>query len=129
MTPWAHAACGATLAWLSAGKQPPRWTGWLLGSVLPDVDFVLLVPWLGRPAGHRTITHAPLFQLGVAWLLRRYGFGPVFYGQLVHSLTDSMGRGHPRGVAWLWPLRWQRVDLFTPLTHWLRQHLFVLETR
>jgi membrane-bound metal-dependent hydrolase YbcI (DUF457 family) len=85
--------------------------GLLLGSVLPDIDFVLLVPLLGRARGHRTLTHAPMFQLWLAWRLRRLGFWSLLVGQLVHSVTDSLGPGNPAGVAWLWPLVWRRVSL------------------
>jgi membrane-bound metal-dependent hydrolase YbcI (DUF457 family) len=83
--------------------------GIVLGSVLPDLDFVLLVPLMGRRRGHRTVTHAPAFQLIAAWLLRPFGFWSVFVGQLTHSLADSLGAGHPPGVAWLWPLVWRRI--------------------
>ncbi|NJK80351.1 MAG: metal-dependent hydrolase [Chloroflexaceae bacterium] len=84
----------------------------VFGGMVPDIDFLVLLPLMGRMAGHRTITHAPLFQIGLAWLLRRWGFWSVLLGQLLHSFTDSLGPGNPRGVAWLWPWRWQRVDMF-----------------
>jgi membrane-bound metal-dependent hydrolase YbcI (DUF457 family) len=105
-----HACVGLAIgkaAALCGGRL--NWAGLLLGSVLPDIDFVFLVPWLGRVRGHRTITHAPLFQVGVAWVLRKYGFWAVFIGQFAHSLVDSLGPGMPRGVAWLWPLIWRRI--------------------
>lgn len=123
MTPYAHAACGLALAWLTRPPHhPPQWAGWLIGSVLPDLDFVLLVPLLGRQMGHRTITHAPAFQVGMAWLLRRYGFWAVLGGQLVHSLADSCGHGNPRGVAWFVPFHWNRVDVISPLMSLVRGH-------
>lgn len=111
MTPWAHALSGVLL------REACARCGWrlslrgvVLGSVLPDIDFLLFVPWLGRARGHRTITHAPLVQLGIAWLLRRYGFGAVLLGQVLHSLTDSLGRGTPSGVAWLYPFVRRRLS-------------------
>lgn len=112
MKPWEHALVGV---WLAGGMArcglPVRLPGVLLGSVLPDIDFLLLVPVVGRLAGHRTITHAPVFHIGVALVLRRLGFWSMLAGQLCHSLTDSMGPGKPRGVAWAWPVLWRRVDI------------------
>jgi membrane-bound metal-dependent hydrolase YbcI (DUF457 family) len=110
MTPWGHAAVGLGLAGAAAAwGWRARLPGLLLGSVLPDIDFVLLVPLLGRQRGHRTITHAPVFQLWLAWRLRRMGFWSLLVGQLAHSVADSLGPGNPAGVAWLWPLVWRRV--------------------
>lgn len=110
MSPWGHLLVGGCVAAaLRCGGWSPRRAGLLLGSVLPDLDFLLLVPLVGRVRGHRTITHAPLFQLLVAWKLRRLGFWSVLLGQLLHSLADSLGEGNPPGVAWLWPIIWRRV--------------------
>jgi membrane-bound metal-dependent hydrolase YbcI (DUF457 family) len=84
--------------------------GIIVGSIIPDIDFLLLVPFLGRKRGHRTITHAPVFQVLLALALRhRLGFWSVLVGQLAHSMADSQGPGNPSGVAWLWPLVWRRV--------------------
>jgi membrane-bound metal-dependent hydrolase YbcI (DUF457 family) len=83
--------------------------GIVVGSIIPDIDFLLLAPFLGRARGHRTITHAPVFQVLLALALRRLGFWSVLVGQLAHSVADSRGPGKPSGVAWLWPLVWRRV--------------------
>jgi membrane-bound metal-dependent hydrolase YbcI (DUF457 family) len=80
--------------------------GIIVGSVIPDIDFLFLAPFLGRERGHRTITHAPVFQVVLALVLRRLGFWSVLVGQLAHSVADS--QGSPTGVAWLWPLLWRR---------------------
>jgi hypothetical protein len=114
VTPWGHAAVGLCIADVAAlcGWRINR-SGILLGSVIPDLDFLFLVPFLGRLHGHRTMTHAPLFQLGLAWLLRRYGFWSVLVGQLAHSIADSATSRQRPGIAWLWPLKWQRLHLET----------------
>jgi membrane-bound metal-dependent hydrolase YbcI (DUF457 family) len=112
MTPLGHTIVGICLGDVvsACGGRVNR-LGLLLGSIVPDLDMIFLVPWMGRERGHRTITHSPVFQVLLAWLLRRFGFWSVLAGQLAHSAADSLGEGHPRGVAWLWPLVWQRVLL------------------
>jgi membrane-bound metal-dependent hydrolase YbcI (DUF457 family) len=104
MTPWGHAAVGLGMAGVAAAwGWRAKLPGLLLGSVLPDIDFVLLVPLLGRQRGHRTITHAPVFQLWLAWRLRRMGFWSLLVGQLAHCgrwcgggwpLDDTARRRH-----------------------------------
>lgn len=113
MTPLGHTLVGLGLAGVATvcGARP-NLAGIVLGSVVPDIDFLLLVPWMGRERGHRTITHAPVFQVVLAWALRRLGFWSVLGGQVAHSLADSLGPGYPPGVAWWWPLVWRRVCLW-----------------
>ncbi len=110
MTPVGHTLVGLCIA---GGAARCGWhinrAGVVLGSVLPDLDILVFVPFLGRMQGHRTITHAPVVQIGLAWLLARFDSGSVLLGMLAHSGVDSVGDGNPRGVAWLWPVvrrRW-----------------------
>lgn len=77
--------------------------GVMVGSLLPDLDFFLLVPFVGRKRGHRTAMHSPVFHMIMAVLLRRLGMGSVLLGALVHSLIDDFMPGDPPGVAWFWP--------------------------
>ncbi len=110
MTPLGHTAVGLCIASVATSRGwRVNLLGLLIGSVIPDLDFVFLVPFMGRKRGHRTVTHAPVFQVLLAWALRRWGFWSVLVGQLAHSLTDSLGAGKPPGVAWLWPLVWRRM--------------------
>lgn len=113
MNPLQHTIVGLHLAGIAnhCGWRVNT-VGVLLGSVLPDIDFLVLVPFLGRKRGHRTITHAPAFHIILAFVLRRFGFWSVLAGLLSHSITDNLTvRDRASGVAWLWPLVWRRVPL------------------
>lgn len=113
MTPLQHAAVGWGLAGMATRcGWRVNIAGVLLGSVLPDIDFVLFVPFLGRRQGHRTITHAPACHIVLALMLRRFGFWSVLAGLLAHSAADNITRvDRASGVAWLWPLVWKRIPL------------------
>lgn len=104
----------ATIALVAV--QLAQWSGFrpnerifVLGSMLPDLDFLLFVPVLGRVRGHRTITHSPVFQIFFAVIFHKYGFGSLLSGMLLHSLVDAfLGRKPSTGLAWLWPFMWER---------------------
>lgn len=85
--------------------------GVFLGSLLPDLDFVLLVPFLGRRRGHRTAMHSPVCSVISALFLRRFGMGSVLLGALAHSLIDDFVPGDPPGVAWFWPFSGARFRI------------------
>ncbi len=77
--------------------------GILIGSILPDLDFLLL-PFGEREYIHRTFCHSPFFMLGAALLLRsRLPAGAVLYSGLLHLLVDNFWGGDPPGVAWFFP--------------------------
>jgi len=112
MKPMGHAIVGISFAYgVHQFGYRVNPFGCVLGSVLPDIDIVLFAPFLGRMRGHRTITHAPAFQLLLAWSLRRYGFWSVFLGQILHSLADNAGGGKPAGVAWAFPFSLKRMQI------------------
>ena len=112
MSPVGHAVLGWCVAHVAARRGwQVNILGFVLGSVVPDTDFVTLVPLIGRMKGHRTITHAPAFQLLLAWILRRMGFWSVFGGQVIHSLVDNLWGGDPPGIAWVWPLWGKRIQV------------------
>jgi len=85
--------------------------GILIGSLLPDADFLFLVPFIGRQRGHRTVTHSPAFHLATGYLFRRYGFWSVFVGAMMHSAIDDFETGKPPGISWFWPISNSRVRL------------------
>ena len=91
--------------------------GVLIGSLLPDLDFLLLVPFVGRQRGHRTAMHSPAFHLIAAYLFRQYGFWSVLAGAMLHLAIDDVHAGKPPGVAWLWPFSKGRIKL---LPTWAR---------
>lgn len=112
MTPFGHLIVGATLArWLRWHGVPVRTEGVLVGSVLPDIDW-LAVPFASsRQMVHRMGTHSPL-ALGLAGLLlRRLGTGSVIAGGLSHILIDNWMGGNPPGVGWAYPFVRQRLAL------------------
>ena len=103
----------AALAFVAV--QVAKWSGlrprenvFFVSSILPDLDFLLLTPILGRVKGHRTITHSPVFQIFFALVFHKFGFWSLLGGMLLHSLVDSVMHGKPPGIAWFWPLRWER---------------------
>ena len=87
--------------------------GFVFGSIIPDIDFILFVPFLGRVKGHRTVTHSLLFISLLSFLLRnKYGFFSVFWGGLLHLVIDDLDVGIPPGVSWFWPIIPRRFRLF-----------------
>lgn len=81
----------------------------VISSVIPDLDFLLFAPWMGRAQGHRTITHAPMVQILVALFFFRRNFGSALAGLILHSLIDNFTIGKPPGVAWFWPFIRSRI--------------------
>jgi len=79
----------------------------VVSTILPDVDFFIFVPFLGKVKGHRTITHSLFFQFVLAVIFKRFGFWSVFGGLFFHSFVDNF-IGKPPGIAWLWPIKWER---------------------
>lgn len=110
-------------AWAGAGF------GLVLGSLLPDTDFLIMLPVYLFDSGvalgiHRTFTHSVITAAAVAallwlWLGRRDGGAPlaagVGAGMLLHSVTDVFTWFG--GVSLLWPLGFlgvpDRVDLWS----------------
>lgn len=87
--------------------------GLMVGSLIPDIDFILFVPFMGRMDGHRTITHSLLFIFLFAILFRKQlGFFSTLIGGLLHLIVDDLNSGIPPGVAWLWPIIPERIQLF-----------------
>jgi membrane-bound metal-dependent hydrolase YbcI (DUF457 family) len=86
-------------------------TGVMIGSLLPDIDFLILVPWLGRARGHRTVTHSPAWHIITGVVFRRWGIGSFLLGAVLHSIVDDLSLGRPPGVAWLWPFQSSRLHL------------------
>ncbi len=77
--------------------------GVLLGSVLPDMDLVLL-PFGKREHVHRTFSHSPFFALVAARLLSSWlPANAVFCGGMSHVLVDNFWGGDPPGVGWFFP--------------------------
>lgn len=83
------------------------------GALLPDLDkrqsivgrlLFPLTGWLEYQFGHRTFTHALVFQLIAGLILYHtipFGwFLAVMSGWISHSFADMMT---PSGVCWLWP--------------------------
>lgn len=88
---------------------PLRENVFIVSSILPDLDFLLFVPIMGRMRGHRTITHSPVFQILLALFFRKIGFWSIFGGMFLHSLVDSVTNRKPsKGIAWFWPFEWER---------------------
>jgi hypothetical protein len=107
--PHEHALAGVgVLLIIRILRIPIKPITFLAGSILPDFDFFLFAPFFGRVKGHRTISHSPIFQVGLAWMLRRFGFSSLLGGMLLHSMIDNFTYGRPPGIAWLWPFRWDR---------------------
>ena len=98
--------------WEAAGKVKLSRISWmllLLGSILPDLDFLL--EWTISPGFHRTFTHSLLFALIIFilsfFLFCNLGFRkktePVFalgLGILIHLLIDLISS---QGIPLLWP--------------------------
>lgn len=111
MTPAGH---GAVAFCLAAASPRLSWPAVVLGSVIVDIDFVLV----GLPqfnALHRVITHNVFFvalvaAIGAAWApasRRSIVALSLALGGASHLLVDSMLDGNPSngiGVAFLWPL-------------------------
>lgn len=105
MSPLGHAAIA-----LLARRAIMRYTntnldlqGILLGSVLPDLDIVLL-PFGKREYVHRTFSHSPFLVLIAAFLLSsRLPANAVLCGGVSHLLVDNFWGGDPPGVAWFFP--------------------------
>ncbi len=77
--------------------------GVLLGSVLPDLD-LLLLPFGKREHVHRTFSHSPFLVLVAAFLLSsRLPTNAVLCGGVSHLLLDNFWGGDPPGVAWFFP--------------------------
>ncbi len=124
MTPLGHAAVG-----LVVGHVDRRLVAWhvALGSVLPDIDFVLV--WAPQfNAWHRVVTHNLLFvaaaAIAVGWPIarrRRSPLAPVVLalaiGGVLHLLVDACmdtNASNGIGVAILWPfdaLMWSPFNL------------------
>ena len=114
MTPLGHAAVSYVL-----GRSIPRWPMWgfLIGGVLPDIDFLLLSLESFNDF-HRTATHNVFFVsliaiVGAACLIGRpirdrltFAAAALIAGGL-HLLIDSFmdaNGSNGIGVAILWPL-------------------------
>jgi hypothetical protein len=118
----------------AGGKVDRR--GMFVGSVLPDVDFVLL-PFIPRILSHRTAVHSlSWITLAAAWLRHRFGFGSVWLGGLTHLVADELNscdrrHGHWPRQMWLFPFDigrppWRRCLLdmgAVPGPQWLRVFL------
>ena len=77
--------------------------GIVLGSILPDLDLMLL-PFGKREHVHRTVGHSPLLVLIAAWLLSsRLPADALVCGGISHLLVDNFWGGDPPGVAWFFP--------------------------
>jgi hypothetical protein len=64
--------------------------GIIWGSVLPDIDY-LLVPFTSRFLAHRTVTHTPLWTVMIAAAMQqRWGFWSTWLGGLVHLAADEL---------------------------------------
>jgi len=93
---------------LARAGIPVNSKGMQWGSILPDVDY-LLVPLVPRFVAHRTVTHTPLCTALVAGLAgRRWGFWSTWLGGLVHLAADELAgcdtrRGHWSRLMWLFP--------------------------
>ncbi len=117
MTPVGHGAFGYVTGRGLARVGPIGVTAVVVGSVLPDIDF--LVVWAPQfNAWHRVVTHNLLFcavaTVLAAWLgahrhgrARAWAWGlGVALGSLGHLLVDSAmdtNGSNGIGVAWLWP--------------------------
>ena len=114
MKPHEHGAIAISAALLGRSlKMNIKPLGVIFGSLIPDIDFILFVPFMGRMGGHRTITHSLLFVFLVALLFRkRLGFYSTLIGGFLHLFIDDLNTGIPPGVAWLWPIVPKRIQLF-----------------
>ena len=75
---------------LQAANLPINPDGLRWGSVLPDIDY-LLVPFTSRFLAHRTVTHTPLWTAMVAVVMgRRWGFWSTWLGGLIHLAADEL---------------------------------------
>jgi len=101
---------------LRAAGIPVNQRGVLLGSVLPDVDY-LLVPFAPRFAVHRTVTHTLLWTALAAGLVGRLwncGAWSTWLGGLTHLAADELNscdtrHGRWPRIAWLFPFDlWRR---------------------
>ena len=132
MTPIGHAAVGYVVARAHA-RLGPRWTvsPWhvVLGSVLPDIDFVLV--WAPRfNEWHRVVTHnlsfVALASVLLGWALARArGHAmsrtvlALALGGVLHLLVDACMDGNASngiGIAVLWPFddrMWSPFNLVT----------------
>lgn len=82
----------------------------LVGSVLPDLDLVLVYGFGIAQHHHSFLTHRPALWLGVLLLgmcLRLPGVATLGCGALLHVALDSVAGQ----IAWLWPLS----DVAVPL--------------
>ena len=105
MSPLGHAAIAllARRAIMRCTNTNLDLQGILLGSVLPDLDFVLL-PFGKREHVHRTLGHSPFFVLvAVCLLSSRLPANAVLCGGVSHLLVDNFWGGDPPGVAWFFP--------------------------
>lgn len=106
MTRQTHAAAGFAGGLFLAQTQPLDAALILAGltmvaAVLPDIDLALGIE-------HRTITHSLLALLAVALVCWRFVPAPAgglfVFGYASHLVLDSLT---PRGVPWLYPLKWR----------------------
>lgn len=134
MKPVTHLAIAYLVAQgLSAAGVHVNRHGLLLGSVLPDLDFVLS-PVIPRVLSHRTAAHSLSSITLIAALLRnRFGFGSLWIGGLTHLVADELNscdtrHGHWPRLMWLFPFDlgrrpWRRclVDMgIIPGPQWFR---------
>ena len=134
MKPVTHLAVAyLTARGLEAAGTPVDRRGLFIGSLLPDLDFLLL-PFIPRMLSHRTAAHSLAWiTLMAALLQRRFGFGSVWLGGLTHLVADELNscdsrRGHWPRLMWLFPFDlgrrpWQRclVDMgIVPGPQWFR---------
>jgi len=113
LTPIGHLSISFILSQgLKAAGLPVNQKGIMLGSVLPDADY-LLAPFIPRQFSHRTFSHSLLWTALTAILFRRrWGFWSTWLGGISHLAADEYNscdtrRGRWPRMMWLFPF-----DLF-----------------
>lgn len=119
MTPLGHLAIGYLVSHIEREEvRQTRLAGYLIGSVWPDMDF-MLVPLSSRLYAHRVPTHSITAAVFAGFATRHaLDFWPVFWGTVFHSAADDLwGSGDLPGVGWLFPLCTRRISLL-PTIRW-----------
>ena len=114
MTPLGHLFVGFLVYKLLKKKYKKLSLGMvLLGSLLPDMDFIFVI-FNSSLNAHRLFSHSLFFITALAVILGIWYSGFSFFiGGLLHLIFDTIFdfyAGNGLGVAWFWPIFKEPVD-------------------